>query len=183
MVSDASYHAMTTPMPLRDGTELEYAMGLGVGERAGSPVISHGGGINGFLTDGRYYPDDELIIVVLQNSAGPRGPGALGSAFAELVMGPVPDPVAVNYAGNLDVLVGEYAGAARGTHLHMTVSRDGDQLVFTRQGQEEGQRPTHVGDGVWQVEGTRFSFDVAGGRALELRVAQGAARYMLKRIP
>ena len=70
MVSDASYHAMTTPMPLRDGTELEYAMGLGVGERAGSPVISHGGGINGFLTDGRYYPDDDLTVVVLSNPPG-----------------------------------------------------------------------------------------------------------------
>jgi CubicO group peptidase (beta-lactamase class C family) len=183
VVSDVSYHAMTTPMPLVDGTPLDYAMGLGVRDRAGTRVISHGGGINGFLSDGRYYPGEELTTIVLQNSTGPQGPGALGSAFADLILGPVPDPIAVDYAGDLDALVGEYIGPARGVHLHMLVSRDGDQLVFTRRGQENGQRPLFVGDGVWQVGGTRFSFDVLGNRAVELMLFQGSARYRLKRSP
>jgi CubicO group peptidase (beta-lactamase class C family) len=183
IVSEASYQAMTTPMPLVDGTPLEYAMGLGVGDRSGARVISHGGGINGFLSDGRYYPGEELSIIVLQNSTGPQGPGALSTAIAELILGPVPDPVAVDYSGALEVLVGEYIGPARGTHLHMTVSREGDQLVFTRRGQADGQRPLHVGDGVWQIGGTRFEFDVVGDRAIELMIFQGAARYRLKRSP
>ena len=34
VLSAASYEAMTTPLPLLDGTELEYAMGLGIGVRA-----------------------------------------------------------------------------------------------------------------------------------------------------
>ena len=38
VVSQASYRAMTTPMPLVDGTPLDYAMGLGVGDRAGARV-------------------------------------------------------------------------------------------------------------------------------------------------
>jgi CubicO group peptidase (beta-lactamase class C family) len=183
IVSEASYQAMTTPMPLVDGTPLEYAMGLGVGDRAGAVVISHGGGINGFLSDGHYYPGEELSIIVLQNSTGPQGPGALSTAIAELILGPVPDPVAADYSGALEVLVGEYIGPARGTHLHMTVSREGDQLVFTRRGQADGQRPLHVGDGVWQIGGTRFEFDVVGDRAIELMMFQGAARYRLKRSP
>ena len=105
------------------------------------------------------------------------------STFADLIFGPVPAPVAAPYTGDLDVLVGEYAGPARGNHLHLTVSRDGDQLVLTARGQEEGVRPVHVGDGVWQIGGTRYSFDVAGGRSFELKIAQGSGRYMLKRIP
>lgn len=182
VVSEASYRAMTTPLPLRDGTQLEYAMGLAVRERAGARVIAHNGGINGFLSAGRYYPDEELIIVVLQNSTGPQDPGSLADVLAELILGPVPDPVAVDYPGNLDILVGEYAGAARGTHLHVTVSREGDQLVFTRRGEEDGQRPIHVGDGVWRMGGTRFWFEVAEGRVLGLRMAQGG-HYVLDRIP
>ncbi len=182
VLTESAYRALTTPQPLRDGTPLDYAMGLGVGERAGTSVISHGGGINGFLSDGRVYPDAGLVIVVLQNTAGPRGPGALSGALAELVLGPVPDPVTVAYDGDLDLLVGEYAGPARGTHLHMTVSRDGDQLVFTPRGAEEGQRPVHVGEGVWQASGTRFRFDVVGERVLTLRMEGGSARYMLARI-
>jgi CubicO group peptidase (beta-lactamase class C family) len=183
LLSAASYRALTTPLPLRDGTPLTYAMGLGVGERAGLRVISHSGGINGFLSDGRYYPEQDVVTIVLQNTAGPRGPGALASTFADLIFGPVPAPVAAPYTGDLDVLVGEYAGPARGNHLHLTVSRDGDQLVLTARGQEEGFRPVHVGDGVWQIGGTRYSFDVAGGRSFELKIAQGSGRYMLKRIP
>ncbi|NIM51405.1 MAG: hypothetical protein GTO22_19510 [Gemmatimonadales bacterium] len=86
------------------------------------------------------------------------------------------------YSGDLDVLVGEYAGPARGRDLHMSVSRDGDQLVFTRRDQEEGQRPTHVGGGVWQAGGTRMWFDVAADRVVSLRIARGAGHYVLGRV-
>ena len=183
VLSEASYHALTSPMPLVDGTPLEYAMGLGVGDRAGVRVISHGGGINGFLSAGLYFPSEELTIVVLQNSTGPQGPGVLGDAFTELILGPVPAPVAVDYSGNLDVLVGEYIGPTRATHLHMSVSRDGGELIFTPRGQATGQRPVHVGDGVWQLGGTRYSFDVLEDRAVELMMFQGASRYRLRRNP
>ena len=75
-------------------------------------------------------------------------------------------------------------GALHEGHLAlMRRAREENELVFTARGQEEGQRPTHVGDGVWQLGGTRFSFDVAGGRAIKLRVAQGSGRYMLQRLP
>ncbi len=183
ILSSDAYREMITPQPLRDGTTLTYAMGLAVTERNGQPAISHSGGIDGFLSDGRYYPAQDLVTIVLQNTAGPRGPGALGDAFADLVLGPEPGPVSVPFAGDLDALVGEYAGPARGIHLHMTVTRDGEDLVFTRRGQTQGARPVHVGDGVWQMGGARYSFDVAGGRSFELMVAQGSGRYRLVKIP
>lgn len=183
ILNPAAYREMITPQPLVDGTTLTYAMGLGVTERNGQPVISHSGGIDGFLSDGRYYPEQDLVTIVLQNTAGPQGPGALSSAFADLILGPEPRPVTVPFAGDLDALVGEYAGPARGIHLHMIVTRDGEDLVFTRRGQTEGARPAHVGDGVWQMGGSRYSFDVAGGRSFELMLAQGSGRYRLERIP
>jgi hypothetical protein len=156
-------------------------MGLGVSGDGPHRVLSHGGGINGFLSDGRYYPEADLTIIVLQNSTGPRGPAALGVALAELVLGPRPEPQAVPFDGDLDELLGDYAGPARGRPLTVTVSRDDDQLVFTPEGSEEGMRPSHTGDGVWAQGMTRLFFVRREGRVVELRMDQGSGHYVLAR--
>ena len=177
-----TYAAMTTPAPLVDGSPIRYAMGLGIEDRAGHRMISHGGGINGYLSDVRYFPDDDLVIVVLQNSTGPQGPAALSGAITNLIFGPVAAPAAAPFTGNLDALVGEYAGPSRGSHLHMTVTRDGDQLVFTARGQQNGARPPHIGNGVWLNGGSRLWFVAPADRANELRLEQGAGHYVLRRV-
>ena len=52
-----------------------YGLGLFVGEMAGRPKIEHGGGINGFLSQLSWYPDDDLIVTVLANcNCGEPGP-------------------------------------------------------------------------------------------------------------
>jgi CubicO group peptidase (beta-lactamase class C family) len=181
VLTEASYEDMITPDPLEDGTRIRYAMGLGIDDRGGRRSITHGGGINGFLSDGRYYPEDDLIIVVLQNSAVPQGPAVLGSALAELVLGPPTEPAAVPYDGNLDELVGSYAGPARGRALTVEVTRDGDQLLFTPEGSEEGTRPVHVGDGRWAEGRTRIWFVREGGGVTQLRMDQGSGHYVLRR--
>lgn len=182
ILAPESYESMTTPVPLVDGTALDYAMGLSVGGGPESPNYYHGGGINGFLSYASYHTGEDVVLVVLQNAAAPPGPGALAETFTDLLWGPdeVPEPVA--YSGELDRLVGEYAGPARGRHLHMTVARDGDELVFTAAGASEGVRPVHVGEGVWRSGGTRFWFEEGGERARELMMAQGAGRYPLVRV-
>ncbi len=182
LLKPESYRAMTTPVPLLDGTPLEYAMGLAITRRGEHRVIAHGGGINGYLSDVTYLPDNELLIVVLQNSTGPQGPGGLTTTFANLILGPVPEPQPVPYTGALDALVGEYAGPARGRHVHMSVRRDADQLVFATPGQSQDVRPVHTGDGVWVNRGTRYRFVIASDKAIELRMAQGAGRFVLRRI-
>jgi len=181
VLSDASYREMITPRPLEDGTPVRYAMGLGIDDRAGRRAIVHGGGINGFLSDGRYYPDEDLIIVVLQNSTGPLGPGALGAALADLVLGPLSPVTASPYDGSLDELAGLYSGRARGRPLTLEVTRDGDQLLFTEQGSEEEMRPVHVGGLTWESGITRLWFVRERGRITELRVDQGSGHYVLRR--
>jgi CubicO group peptidase (beta-lactamase class C family) len=181
VLSEASYEAMITPAPLKDGTPIRYAMGLGISGTGTRRALAHGGGINGFLSDGRYYPEDDLVIIVLQNSTGPRGPGALGGALAELILGPAPEPEAVAFQGDLDELLGDYSGPARGRPLSMSVTRDGDQLVFTREGTEEGMRPVHIGDGTWALGSTRLFFVRRNGEVAELRMDQGGGHYVLVR--
>ena len=183
VLSPESYQALTTPAPLEDGTPTRYAMGLGVNGTGSHRVIAHGGGINGFLSDARYYPEEELIIVVLQNSTGPQGPGALGAALAEHVLGPRPELEATPFAGDLNELVGSYSGRARGRDLTVEVTVEGDDLVFTPDGSPNEIRPVHLEGLKWGQGNTLLWFVRAGGGEIsELRMDQGSGHYVLKRI-
>lgn len=181
LLGQDSYESMITPVPLNDGTPVRYAMGLGVVGEGRHRVIAHGGGINGFLSDGRFYPEEDLTVVVLQNSTGPQGPSALSQALVDLVLGPAPVPEAVSFPGDLDELVGSYSGPARGRAMTMEVTRDGDALIFTPEGAEEGMRPVHVGDLTWVEGNSRVQFVRRGGRVVELRLDQVSGHYVLKR--
>lgn len=180
VLSDASYREMTTPGRLRDGTELRYAMGLAVRDAGGRPVISHGGGIFGFLSSAAYYPEEELIVVVLQNNTGPASPGALADALVEAVLGPAEEPEATPYDGDLSAFTGTYAGRARGRTMTVQVeTRDGGLQV---RGVGQGQDPQpleHVGGTTWRQEDRRLTFDRAGDRVVELRLDEVSGHYRL----
>lgn len=181
VLTPESYDAMITPMPLNDGTPSRYAMGLGVTDHRGRRSIAHGGGINGFVSDGRYFPDDRLIVIALQNSTG-ANVGALGADLAELVLGPLPEPEpeAVAYDGDLSLLAGEYTGPARGRPLTITVAVEDGRLAFMLPGQQEAQYPAHVGDGVWQDGTTRVWFDWEDGEVVALRFDTPGAHSVLR---
>ncbi|MFW6160982.1 MAG: serine hydrolase domain-containing protein, partial [Acidobacteriota bacterium] len=49
-----------------------YAYGWGVGELYGRKRISHGGGINGFVSNISRFPDDDACIVILSNLTASR---------------------------------------------------------------------------------------------------------------
>jgi len=181
LLSERAYRRMITPMPLEDGTPTRYAGGLGVMGEGAHYVLAHGGGINGFLSDGRYYPQDDLTVLVLQNSTGPQGPGALGEALASLVLGPPPQPPAIPFDGNLDELTGRYTGPARGRPLTMEVARVADTLVFTPAGTTNPIRPAHLGGLTWGVGDVRLRFVREGTAIRKLILDQGSGIYVLKR--
>ena len=81
VVSDASYAQMTTKGALNSGEATSYGYGLGVGDLEGHLRVSHGGGINGFVTHLASYPDDDLRVVVLTNTPGPTA-GRLSERIA-----------------------------------------------------------------------------------------------------
>ena len=72
---------MTTPAVLNNDSAVTYGYGLGIREADGHRQIAHGGGINGFVTMLAYYPDDDLTVVVLSNTAG-RHPGTMAQQIA-----------------------------------------------------------------------------------------------------
>ena len=91
VVSRESLEQMTTAGTLNDGNEIDYGFGLALGQRSGQPMISHGGGINGFRSHLAYYPEIDLTVAVLTNLSVGR-PNAIEKQIAELFLGTEEEP-------------------------------------------------------------------------------------------
>jgi CubicO group peptidase (beta-lactamase class C family) len=182
-LSESAYQTMITPLPLEDGTPTRYAGGLMLSGEGRHRSIAHGGGINGFLSDGRYYPEDDLVIVVLQNSTGPQGPGLLGAALAEAVLGAPPALEGIPYTGALSDLVGTYTGPARGQPLSLDVTVDDADgaLVLTPSNAQASMRPVYLGEGIWAAGSTRIRFAAQSDGARQVTLDQGSGIYRLVR--
>ncbi len=182
VLPDAAYAIMTTPMPLVDGSATRYAMGLGVRLRGESRVIAHGGGINGFLSDAQYFPDDDLLVVVLQNSVGPVGPGGLSAKIVEAVLGPESPPRPERFTEDAARYAGTYTGPARGRPLTLEVSVVNGALAVRPAGAAgEAQTLTYLGDGVWGRGPSRYTFTSVDGVPTALHVDGVGSHYVLSR--
>lgn len=56
-----------TSYKLNNGEPTGYGYGWFLGNIQGSPMIQHGGGINGYLTASLYLPDEEVFVAVFSN--------------------------------------------------------------------------------------------------------------------
>jgi len=107
VVSPASYKLMTTPGTLNSGATHTYGFGLNISTLRGHRQIHHNGGINGFISELHYYPDDSLVTVVLTNTGSPAAP-MIEKLVARRALA-IPDipTVAVDQA-TLDRIAGTY---------------------------------------------------------------------------
>ncbi len=81
-----SLDAALTPAVLKTGEEpsMRYGFGLGLVKSRGMDVISHSGGLHGFLTQLSYYPKEKLTVVMFTNTSEPQvnfNPEKIGEAF------------------------------------------------------------------------------------------------------
>lgn len=185
ILPDSRYREMIAPGRLDDGTELRYAMGLVVAEREGRRIIGHGGGINGFLSQSLYHPDDDLIVVTLQNTSGgvERTPAPLADSLATIVLGPGEQPDGDGFEGDVSELTGRYTGPARGELMELEVAAEDGELVVREVGSEdeEGTVLRHVSDLTWREGDDRYRFVRAGDRIVELRLDVVSGHYPLRK--
>ncbi len=97
VIGKASYDRMIAPEGAAKASR--YGFGIGASTLRGQPMLSHGGGIHGFVSTLNYLPQTQTTVVILRNSDGPGfamdlvtrklAAFAIGEPFAE------PVPVAV----------------------------------------------------------------------------------------
>ncbi len=185
VLPESSYREMITPRPLNDGTPVRYAMGLSLApDVGGRPVIAHGGGIAGFVSDTRYYPEHDLMVVMLVNTTGNLSPAALAQEIVDVLVPRVPRE-SRSFTGSTDELVGTYSGPSRGRVLTVSVTATADGLMAAPEG---GDRPAPL---EW-VEGWTFrlgpvqivTFEREGetGPARVMRLDGGGSHYVLRRL-
>lgn len=184
VLSPASYAEMIAPATLADGTPLRYAMGLAVGTNyGGQRVIGHGGTIEGFRAEANWYPDAQLAVVVLLNTAGTLDPGDVATEMAATLL-PWKPPAFTKFAGDPAPLVGRYEGPSRGRDMVVDVTATPQGLAFSVNGSPPRPLP-HLGGLAWQG-GTavlEFRRRDATSPAHELRFDAGSGYFVLQRRP
>lgn len=167
LLSEDAYRLLITAQPLEDGTPTRYAAGISSFVEGDRRVLTHGGGINGFLSVLTYYPDSRVSIAVLQNGTGPRGPGVLALELADAVLGEVVDPVEPPVTRDVSSLVGTYSGEGRGAVFTITIEAEGRELSMRVHGPDgEAGEPTpltYEGGWVWRNRLTTLTFDSERG--------------------
>ena len=180
VLGERPYRELITPGTLNDGTPVRYAKGLGRGTIAGHPVIGHGGGIPGFLSDLVYLPDRDAVIVVLMNTTGPLDPRNLVDTIVRRIFGTRAPPPAVAYTGDLTALVGTFRGRGRGTDVTMRVAVDGGTLRVFRD--SNPLTLEHTGNGIFRSGNRLFRFRLNNGRATHLIADEGGSVLVLRRV-
>jgi CubicO group peptidase (beta-lactamase class C family) len=177
-----SYRAMTTPGTLADGSPVRYAMGVAVLDVGGRRVISHGGGINGFLSHAEYYPAEDLTVVVLFNTAGPVGPQAVAREIVDAVLGKSPAPDRP-YDGDLSAFVGSYSGRGRGRPTEIKVEARGADLHVVRGTGPSAtdERLNYLGDDVFGFRESLLYFRRTGGKVTSVRLDSVGGNVVLER--
>jgi hypothetical protein len=69
LLSAATYARMIAPEGA--AKPRNYGFGIGTGTLRGRPMLSHGGGIHGFVSTLNYLPDSRTTVVILRNTDGP----------------------------------------------------------------------------------------------------------------
>ncbi len=96
LLNARSFDAMITPVRLRNGTPTGYALGVGVSDANGHPMLRHGGAVSGFVSLNTVWPDARAAVVVFANMDGSRAPGSITGQIAPLLLAEAEDAQAAH---------------------------------------------------------------------------------------
>ncbi len=85
-ISTKSLDAALTPVTLNNNalTGQKYGYGLGLTEYRGMDIVTHSGGLHGFLSQLAYYPKEKMTVVMYTNTSDPEinfNPNKIAEAF------------------------------------------------------------------------------------------------------
>jgi D-alanyl-D-alanine carboxypeptidase len=92
LLKPASLDTMMNPVRLKNGAPTGYALGVGVSDANGHPMMQHGGAVSGFVSLNTVWPDEKAAVVVFANMDGSGAPGSITNQIAPLLLAEAEDP-------------------------------------------------------------------------------------------
>ena len=187
VVSAESYRLMTTPSGPAATAALKYGFGLARDTIGRYAVITHGGGIHGFITANTWVPELQLSVTVLTNSGSARADELLKQVVrAATGMPIVHAPATVELtAAQRARYAGTYALALPGGARDFTVFERDGQLLAQLAGQ--GANPMRfLGNDTWGMSfdpQLRIVFEMSGEHAERMTLRQGGGVFEGTRKP
>jgi len=173
------YAELLMPTLLNDGTATHYAKGITVTDFHGHRMISHGGGINGFLSENRYFPEEKLNIAILVNSTGPVSPGSIADRIANWLLNPIPETTS-EFNGSLSRYTGIYKGRTRGADMTVSVTNN-DSTLLVQMGGNKPMPLKYKEKDNWSDGYSTYMFTGLDTAIHEMRIDQTYGYYILKK--
>lgn len=129
-VSKASLTQAFKGAVLPDGKDTYYGFGLMMGVIRGENTIEHSGGINGFVTNACYIPEQDLFVAVLTNKEA-DGPTACTAELVALALG---KPFVYNATTLDEKTLKEYAGVYSFDGVKRFITFENGKLHSQREG-------------------------------------------------
>ncbi len=92
LLKPAALDALLTAPRLKSGAPQSYALGVGVGNQNGHPVLRHSGAVSGFASSNTVWLDQGAAIVVFANKNNSSAPGLISRQVGELLLKEELDP-------------------------------------------------------------------------------------------
>ena len=175
LMKKESYHQLIAAGQLIEGISLRYAMGLQVLNYKGYDVIGHGGSGSGILCDSRYFPDQNLTIVTLQNTYRRASESEISYSIADKLL-PLKSRIKKKFEGDLSRYKGVYNGI-----LQVTVDIVDSELVIKKPGQTTGDTLYYIGDQKWLLGTDEYSFKEENGKVKEMHWNLISAHFILEK--
>ncbi len=159
-----SLDAMLTPAVLNNGEKASplYGYGLGLVKYRGEDIITHSGGLHGFLSQLTYYPREKMTVVMFYNSSGPEvnfDPNKIAEAYLWNKMDKqASDEESLVRPANLDAYVGRYDLSGFAV---VTISKEDNRLYSELSGQAKYEIFPKAGsedEFFWKIVVARIKF-------------------------
>jgi CubicO group peptidase (beta-lactamase class C family) len=173
----AAMALMRQPGKLNNGANVDYGLGVGLGDYQGCPMISHGGSWAGYRSHMLWLPEKRFGVAILANTSN-LDPRALALKIADLYLGnspAAPSPAKPTAAVKADPAGWTpFLGTYRlGAGWWLTITRERDQLMA--QATREDKFP------MTPVSDTNFFVEAYGQAVAFVRNSSGEVTNILYR--
>jgi len=107
LLTPSSLNDMISPVRLKNGAPVNYALGVGISNANGHPRLQHGGAVSGFVSNNTVWLDQGAAVVVFTNMDGSDVAASLANEIGPLLLAEKQDPQAAQQLDQARRVLGE----------------------------------------------------------------------------